>query len=271
MNSVALPSAPSTGRSARKLVLHQLRYDLRAFLRNRQARFFTLALPVLFLVIFCAVFGNGTVRVSGGHIKQSTYYVPGLVGLGIISASFVNLVISVTAQREAGILKRRRATPVPAWVLIAGRSLTAMITAMAIAALLIVIGGAAYGATVPGRTIPAVILTVALGSATFCLLGYALASLISSEDSAQPVTQAVMLPLYFISGIFVPTDFIPRWLTQIADIFPVRHLAQALLKAFNPHTTGAGFAWNHLLLLLVWAAVGLVVAVRRFDWQPKVR
>ena len=262
-------AAAPVRRPARALVVHEVRYDLLSFLRNRQSRFFTLALPVLFLLIFCSVFGNGTVRVPGGRIKESTYYVPGLVALGIISASFVNLVISLTAQRESGILKRRRSTPVPAWVLITGRALTAVCTAFAIAILLIAIGAAAFGAHVPGRTIPAIIVTIVVGSVTFCLLAYALTSAIGSADAAQPMVQAVILPLYFISGIFVPSDNIPRWLLHIADVFPVRHLSQALLKAFNPFTKGAGFAWKDLLVLALWGAVGLVIALRRFSWQPK--
>src|SRR5205807_7243403 len=98
------------------LVLHQARFDLLAFFRNRQSRFFTLILPILFLVIFVSVFGNH--RVGPEQVKASTYYVPGLSALAVIAGSFVNLVISITAQREAGVLKRRRATPVPAAVLI---------------------------------------------------------------------------------------------------------------------------------------------------------
>jgi ABC-2 type transport system permease protein len=251
------------------VVWHQFRYDLRAFLRNSQSRFFTLALPVIFLVIFCAVFGDDTVEVPGGTIKESTYYVPVIVALGIISASFMNLVISVTTQRETGILKRRRSTPLAAWVLIAARALTAIVTAFALAVLLIAIGWVVYGAHLPGRTIPAVIVTTIVGSVTFCALGYALATVINSADSAQPVVQAVLLPLYFISGVFVPTDIIPHWLTNVADIFPVRHLAQALLTAFDPYRSGWGFAWDDLLVLAIWGAVGLIVALRRFSWQPK--
>ena len=107
-------------RGAFFLILHQARYDLLGILRNRQARFFTLVLPLLFLIIFVGVFGDHVV--GPGSMKASAYYVPGLAALGIIAASFVNLVISITAQREGGILKRRRATPVPAWVLVAGRA-----------------------------------------------------------------------------------------------------------------------------------------------------
>ncbi|HUA12655.1 MAG TPA: ABC transporter permease [Solirubrobacteraceae bacterium] len=271
MSVAAAPQLQYRRRSKGALVLHQLRYDSLAFLRNRQSRFFTLALPVVFLVIFCALFGNGTVHVAGGTIKESTYYVPGLVGFGLIQAAFSNLVISVTAQRDSGVLKRRRSTPEPAWVLITGRALTAVGTAVVIAVILMLIGSVAYGATPPGRTIPAIIVTITVGAVSFCALGYPLVTAINSSDSAQPVIQMVMLPLYFISGVFVPSSQIPHWLADIANVFPVSHLQKALLEAFNPHTVGAGFAWSDLFFIAVWGAAGLVIALRRFGWVPKTR
>jgi len=125
MSATSVNAPRRARRSGGALVISQVRYDGLTFLRNRQRRFFTLALPVLFLILLCSIFGNGTVRVPGGTIKESTYYVPGLVALGVIQASFMSLVISVTTQRESGILKRRRSTPVPAWVLIVSRALAA--------------------------------------------------------------------------------------------------------------------------------------------------
>jgi ABC-2 type transport system permease protein len=109
---------------------------------------------------------------------------------------------------------------------------------------------------------------VALGAAVFCCLGFALASLVHNDEAAQPITQAVLLPLYFISGVFVPASTLPHWLLDVAKFFPVRHLAAALLTAYNPHTKGSGFAGGDLLVLAVWGTVGLVVAVRRFSWLP---
>ena len=247
---------------------HQFRFDLRAFLRNRQARFFTLALPVGLLVIFAAVFGHHTVRVAGGPISTAVYYVPGIIAMGIIGAAFVNLVISVTAQREAGVLKRRRATPVPASAVIAGRAFTAVIVALGIVAVLIGIGWVAYGAHVPARTAPALVVTAVVGALSFCCLGYALASVIGDQDAAQPITQAIMLPLYFVSGVFVAAASLPHWLVDVAAIFPVRHLAAALLVAYNPHTTGSGFATTDLLIVAAWGVGGLLVALRRFSWLP---
>ncbi len=241
-----------------RMALHQSSYDLRAFVRNRQSQFFTLALPVLFLVIFASVFGGRghTEPVAGGRISTSVSYVPGIIALGVIAACFGNLVASVTAQRERGVLKRRRATPVPAAAIIAGRVLTAVIIAVVIAAVLLGIGWAAYGAHVPGRTALALAVTVVIGAASFCCLGYALTSLIHNEDTALPTSQAILLPLYFISGVFVAVTVLPHWLADAGEIFPVRHLADALLAAYNPHTTGLGFAGQDLLIVAAWGAAG---------------
>jgi ABC-2 type transport system permease protein len=251
------------------LVGHQLRYELLMFWRNRQSRFFTVALPVIFLLIFASIWHGDTVRVAGGTIEESVYYVPGIITLGIVSAAFNNLVISVTASRESGIFKRRRATPIPAAVLIAARALTAMVVALTMTLILLLIGWAAYGATVPARTAPALVLAVLVGAAAFCCLGFAVASVISNADSAQPLTQAIILPLYFISGVFIPLSTMPGWLTDIASYFPVRHLAESLLTAYNPYTTGNGIAWSHLGIVALWGVIGLVVALRRFSWLPR--
>jgi ABC-2 type transport system permease protein len=249
-----------------RLVLHQARYDLLSFLRNRQARFFTLILPLLFLVIFVSVFGNH--RVGPQHVKASTYYVPGLSALAIIAASFVNLVISLTAAREAGVLKRRRATPMPAWALIAARTLTAMAISLVVMTVLLLVGRFAYGVRLPSSTIPGVLLTAVVGSATFCVLGYAITTVIGSEDAAQPMVQAIMLPLYFISGVFIPNVNLPTWLQDVAKVFPVQHLSDGLHKAFDPATHGVGIVWSDLGVLALWAAAGLLVALTRFAWTP---
>jgi ABC-2 type transport system permease protein len=253
-----------------RMALHLSGYDLRAFLRNRQSQFFALALPVLFLVIFASVFGGGgnTTEVAGGPISMPVYYVPGIITLGVIAACFGNLVASVTAQRERGVLKRRRATPVPAAAVIAGRVLTAVAVAVVMAAALLGIGWAAYGAHVPGRTALALAVTVVTGAASFCCLGYALTPLIRNEDAALPAAMAITLPLYFISGVFVPVTVLPHWLADAGEIFPVRHLANALLAAYNPHTTGLGFAGADLLILAAWGCAGLLIAVRTFRWPP---
>lgn len=254
-----------------RLFAHQTRFDLLAFGRNREAVFFTVALPLIFLVIFATVFGNNSVRVGDHEIKQTAYYVPTLMALAITSAALQSLVFAVVSQRERGILKRRRATPVPAAALIAGRSLTAVTVSFANFVVLALVGWIAYGVDLPGRTLPAIVVTVAVGAGALCCVGYAFSTFIGSEESATPILQAVILPLYFISGIFVPADTVPDWLLSVADGFPIRHLGQALLAAYDPATAGSGFAWGHLGILAAWGAAGLLVAAKRFRWTPQSR
>ena len=148
-----------------RLVAHQLRYDLLGVWRDPQSRFFTIVLPLIFLVLLTSLFGNHTVHVHGHAIKNSTYYVPGISTLGIIATSFVNLVITITGQRESGVLKRRRSTPVPAWVLIASRALTSVILASAMVAVIVAIGRIVYGVQLPSSTLPAFVLGVIVGAA----------------------------------------------------------------------------------------------------------
>jgi ABC-2 type transport system permease protein len=252
-----------------RLVGHQLRYDLLLILRDPQSRFFTIVLPLIFLILLTSLFGNHTHFIGGHAIKNSTYYVPGISTLGIIATSFVNLVITITGQRESGVLKRRRSTPVPAWVLIASRALTSAILAVVIVAVMVVIGRIAYGVHIPGSTLPAFMLGVVVGAAVFCCLAFAASSFIRNEDSAQPIIQAVTLPLYFISGIFVPKDQLSSTLKDIASVFPVAHLDNALFKAFDPATTGSGIAGKDLLILALWGAAGLIIALWRFSWSPQ--
>jgi ABC-2 type transport system permease protein len=257
--------------AAASLTAHQFRYDLLAFARNGQARFFTLALPVAFLLIFATVFGSKTVAVSGGLIHTSVYYVPGIIALGIIQAAVSNLAISVTAQRESGILKRRRATPVSAGVLVTSRAMVAVTVSVVMTIMLAAIGWLAYGAHIPADHLAALVFTVLVGSASFGALGFALTTLIRGADSAQPIIAAITLPLYFISGIFLATTLLPHWLLDVASVFPVRPFQQALLAAYNPYSAGSGLAAQDLLIMAAWGIAGLLVAIRRFRWTPQSR
>jgi ABC-2 type transport system permease protein len=258
-----MTTAASRGSGA--LVLHQARYDVLGFLRNRQARFFTLALPLIFLFIFTGIFGSDTA--DGVPLKE--IYVPGISAMAVIAASFINLVISITVLREEGILKRRRATPVPAWVLIAGRTLMAIVVAATSVIILLLVGRFVFHVHMPVHNIPGFAITVVIGVITFCVLGYAFSTVISNEDAAQPMVQAVMLPLYFISGVFIPAVNLPNWLSHVAQVFPVQHLSDGLHHAFAPATTGIGIVWTDIGVLALWGAIGLAVALYRYSWLPK--
>ena len=252
------------------LVGHQARYDLRAFRRNTRARIFTLAVPVVLLLILVSLFRNGTVKAGGVTVKIAAYYVPHIAAMAIVGAGLINLLITVVAKRESGSLKRRRATPVPSWVLIAGDATTSVVSSVLIVVVLVAIGSLGFGLDVTGAAVGLAAVETVIGAAAFCCLAYALSGLVATAESAGPMAQLSTLPVYFISGIYIPDNVLPHWLLDIANVLPVRPLAVALQAAFVPATNGGQrFAAVPLLVLVAWGVVGLIVAVRTFSWVPR--
>jgi ABC-2 type transport system permease protein len=267
--SRASPPADEFSRSRPGSAVRQFHFDMLCFIRNKESVVFTLALPIVMLLIFASVFSNATVKVAGGTVKESVYYVPAITTFGLIAACFSNLMVSVVRYREAGIYKRRRATPVTARTVITGRAGVAVLTGVAITSVLLGIGWAGFGASIPGHTAPAFILFVAIGAVVLCCLGFAVTSLITEADAAQPAAQAIVLPICFISGVFIPIKELPTWLQDIGKVFPVHALNDALLAAYNTHTAGLGVNWADLAMLLGWGVAGLVLASRCFSWLPR--
>ena len=130
------------------LVAHQFRYDQKAFWRNPASVFFTVMFPVVLLLIFATVFGGETIDVRGG-MKTTTYYVPAIITLAVISATMQSLAMSLVIAREDGRLKRGRGTPMPPWVFIAGRVGNSIVVSLMMLALIAAIGRLLYGVRDP--------------------------------------------------------------------------------------------------------------------------
>jgi ABC-2 type transport system permease protein len=249
------------------LLLHQLRYDQKVFWRNPAAVFFTVMFPVVLLLIFATIFGDKTIGGSGG-IKVTTYYVPAITTLAIVSATMQTLAMSLVIAREDGRLKRGRGTPMPAWVFIAGRIGNSVVVAMLMLALVSVLGWIFYGVSIPWERAPELLLVLVIGAASFSCLGIALTALIPSQDAAAPIVNAMLLPLYFLSGVFVPEDELPSGVIEFANHFPIRPFFQAIFDAYLPGN-GPALAWNHLFVVAIWGIAGLVLAIRFFRWTPR--
>jgi ABC-2 type transport system permease protein len=250
------------------LVLHQFRYDQKVFWRNPASVFFTIAFPVILLLIFGTVFGDETIEVSGG-IATTTYYVPAIITLAVISATMQSLAMSLVIAREDGRLKRGRGTPMPPWVFVAGRVGNSIVVALLMLVLIAMIGRILYGVDLPVDRLPAVLFTLVVGAAAFCCLGIALTAAIPSQDAAAPIVNALLLPLYFLSGIFIPDTELPSGVIAFADVFPVRHFFEAFFSAYVPSGGGGMvFEWGHLAAVAAWGAAGLLIAVRCFRWTP---
>ncbi len=130
------------------------------------------------------------------------------------------------------------------------------------------IGRLAYGVTVPAAAFAGIAAALVVGAGAFCCLAFALCSFVPSEDAAAPMTNVVVLPLLFLSGIFIPNDEIPASMQQVADLFPIKHLFEALLRCFDPLGTGPRVAVGDLAFVALWGLAGFLVATRRFRWTP---
>jgi ABC-2 type transport system permease protein len=253
--------------SAAAVILHQFRFEQKVFWRNPAAVFFTVMFPVIFLLIFSSLFGNDTIEELG--IKTTVYYVPGIVTLAVVSATLVNVAMRMVEMRESGRLKRVRGTPLPTWAYISSRIGNAFVVSILMVVLITAISHVFYDVPIPTETIPAIVVTLLVGTFAFCSLGLALSTAIPSEEAAPPITNFTVLPLYFLSGVFIPVSEIPDGVLHVAAIFPIRHFFQAFLTAFDPQTTGAGFEWGHLAIVGIWGIAGMLIAVRFFRWAPK--
>jgi ABC-2 type transport system permease protein len=249
------------------LVLHQFRFDQKIFWRNRAAVFFTALLPLIFLFILASVFASADI--SELDVEGATYYVPAIITLAVISATTVKLATNLPAEREAGQLKRVRGTPLPPAAFVGGRVGNSLVISAIMVALVSLIGALVYGVQIPTETMPAMLVTLAVGAFSFSCLGFALAAVIPTEEAAPAVTNATVLPLYFLSGVFIPENEIPDGVLNFADAFPIRHFFEAMFTAWDPNTTGSGFELGHLAVVAAWGVFGLLVAIRLFRWEPR--
>jgi ABC-2 type transport system permease protein len=247
------------------LLAHEIRFDLLAVWRNPRARVMTVAFPLLLLVILVGISKGGTTTVNGAGVSLRRFFVGGILAMSLLTACYGSLVATVVAQRETGVFKRRRATPLPAWTIIAAQALTTTIVALATSSALLVAARLLYGIGIPARGIALAAVAAVFGALAFSAIAYAVASVIPNVDAAQPAVQLTMLPLYFISGIWFSTDELPEWLRRVAEVLPVEPLAHAVHVAFLSSRLDGG----DILTLAIWAVAGVAVAARRFSWLPQ--
>lgn len=256
----------SKSRSNVSLLGTQIDYQNKIFFRTPIAAFFTIFFPLMIFVVFSLVFGNDVIEGLG--VTTAQYYAPAMAVFAAVSASYTNIATTTAYQRDRGILKRVRGTPVPAGVYMGGKIVSAVLIAVLSVVVMMGIGVLFNGVEIYARTIVAAIVTFLVGVGTFAALGLLVAAVVPSGESATAVTNATLLPLAFISGVFlVPSDDSPAWLDGVANIFPLKHFVEPFATAFNPTYTGNGWDWASLAYMLLWAVVATVLAVRLFKWE----
>ena len=260
--------AVETGRpSAAALVWSYLRYENRTFWRSPIAAFFTIIFPLLFLVLLSSLVGNEEIPDSGG-LRVAQFLTPAIAAFAATTASFTSLAIGVVIERDDGLLKRARGTPLAPWMYMAARIGSTVWVALVSVALMITVGAVFFGVQLVARTAPAAVLTIMVGIGCFAAMGLAVVSLAPSQGATQALTNAIILPLAFISDIFAIGP-LPPWLERIGWFFPLKHFVNALADTFDPFSTGPQVSWDHLAVMAAWGLAGAAVALHFFRWEPR--
>jgi ABC-2 type transport system permease protein len=246
--------------------------ELRAFFREKQSVVFVFSLPAVLLVLLGSIFRG---QAAGHGFSVGELFAAGLIGGGIMSTSFQYLGISIATERELGLLKRLRGTPMPGAAYFIGKTGLVLISTIAETAILVVVGMLVDHLRLPasaGRWWTFAWVFV-LGTIACTLLGIAASSVPRSARSATAVITLPFVVLQFISGVYVPFTLVPPWLRDIGSIFPLKWICQGLRSVFLPAQAASlepAGTWEHgriALVLMAWIAAGLVLCLTTFRWQ----
>ncbi len=250
--------------------------ELKQFWRTPTRLVFTFMLPVLFLVIFSAIFGSQEIHGPPGSaaLKFRDYFVPGIIAVGIMSTTFSNLATSIPIERGMGVMKRLSGTPLPREAFFIGKIGMVVIVTTCETVFLLAVGVVVFGVKLPVDAAHWAVLgwVFLLGTASCSVLGIAYTRLIRNAESAIAIVQMPYLILQFISGVFFQYSSIPKWMQDIAMVFPLKWLAQGMRYAFVPDWLGrqeyGGWQLPQIALILsAWTIAGFVLSLLFFRWN----
>jgi ABC-2 type transport system permease protein len=272
--TAARPAAPG----AFALGIERARYEVRGYFRAPDALFFTFLFPTVIFLIFAAAFSAsgkvGAAPDGSGGITVAAYYLPGLVAAGIVLSGIQNLGVDIASERSDGTLKRLGGSPLPVVSYFLGKVGMVLVTALAQLVLLLAVSHFLFDVALPdsaerwGRFAWVFLLAILMST----VLGIGISGIPRTGRSASAVIVPILLVLQFVSGVYFRFTDLPVWLQNVAGIFPVKWVAQAMRSVFLPERfaaaeqTGGWDLGTAALVLVVWTVIGLVVARLTFRW-----
>jgi ABC-2 type transport system permease protein len=263
------------------LVWSRVVAETRIFFRERDSLIFVFFFPLLFLLLFAALLGGENITPegspAGAALTFKQYFLPGMIASGFAFTGFQNLAIAIPVERDQGILKRLRGTPLPASAYFLGKVGQVLIISTAQIIMMLVVARYALNIPMPSEASAWLTLTCVffLGLAMCTVLGIAMSSVPRTGKSASAVVVPIVLVLQFISGVYFNFSTIPSWMQHVAEVFPLKWMSQSLRSVFLP-----GFmehaeprqSWElgtSAIVMGAWLVVGLFLALRTFRWQAR--
>lgn len=260
--------------STTSLALQRGALEIKQFLRSKESVVFSLAFPLMMMVIFGSIF---TFKIDGTDVKMTQYFVTGMIASGIISVSFQSLAIQIPIERDRGVLKRLQGTPMPKWAYFAGKIIMVAGIAVVEIILLLILATLMFDVQLPqtGQKWFTFAWVTFLGLTSCTLLGIAFSSVARTGRSAPAVVTPVALVLQFISGVYFVYAALPAVMQQIAAVFPLKWMAQGLRSVFLPDSfartevAGSYELGKTALVLGAWCVIALVLCITTFRWTTK--
>lgn len=246
------------------LLADQTRHSVQVLTRDISSVFFAVAFPALMVVLIPTVNGGGDQLMGNGQTLAS-FFAATMVLYGAAFTAYVYLPTRLAEARDLGVLQRTRGTPLPAWVLLAGRIVGALVVVLVTLAAIVVVGGLMYGTPIPAAW-PAFLVTLVLSTICFGVVGLAVMTLVRTASALVGIALGTLMPLCFISDVFVVGASYPPVLQALSWFFPLRHASNALTEAANSPGIGGGFSWMHLGVIAAWTVAGACVVALRFSW-----
>jgi ABC-2 type transport system permease protein len=234
---------------------------IKLYFRNRHALVPTAGFPLIFMLLFSYMFRGQ----SAGDVPVVAYIFASLVGMSVGGTVFLNLSITLVEERDQGILKRLRGTPLREWQLLGGKVLAAGAIICLQLMILLTIEVAVFGLHMKGAPLPSLVVLGA-GTIAFLAMGFCLASLMKNARAAEAWALALFLPMLFIGGGFFPTESLPRLVQQAARALPLTHFYEALASVMVEGSSILS-AGHHLIVLGAWTAICLTITLRLFRWE----
>ncbi|MCA9973430.1 MAG: ABC transporter permease [Anaerolineales bacterium] len=235
--------------------------ELKMQLREPLSAFFTLAFPVMLLVIFGSIYGNAPDDFLGGY-GQVDLSIPGYLGMIVGTIGMLGLPIALANYRDLGILRRYRATPLPATTLLWSQVAVNVIMTLLGAALLVLVGALFYDLRAPTGTL-AIVPALLLGGLSFMAVGFVMAGVMPTARTAQAVGMALFYPMLFLSGAAMPRQLMPEGVQRVAEFLPLTHVVKLLEDLWFDGV------WNLTSLAVVvgMLLLCLLLAQRTFRWE----
>jgi ABC-2 type transport system permease protein len=241
--------------------LQHLRLTLKLNFRNPQAVVFGYVVPIFFLFAYGSVFAS---RVTGAPLTRQLGQ---LLTISVLGGACFGMPIAFVSERERGVWRRYRLTPMPTAAFIASVLIARYIIVVTAAILQIALALWIYKMPFPKHPWQ---LALAFTFVCFAFLGIGLviSMIANSTHAVQALGQSLFLPMIMIGGVGVPLEMLPDWAKHIATFLPGRYAVQALdrcVMSFSANSTLYG-PYNLVALFAIGAA-STFAAAKLFRWE----